>query len=73
LRLPLAATAVLAEKTVRLREVLSLRPGEVMEFPRRAEDPLELRISGRIVAEGAAVKIGDRFGLRIGTMRNPAL
>src|SRR5436189_3125316 len=43
LRLPLTATAVLAEKTVRLRDVLRLRPGEVMEFPRRAEDPLELR------------------------------
>jgi flagellar motor switch protein FliN/FliY len=69
LRLPLTATAVLAEKTVRLRDVLSLRPGEVMEFPRRVEEPLELRISGQPVAEGSAVKIGDRFGVRIGTMR----
>jgi flagellar motor switch protein FliM len=69
LQLPLTATAVLAEKTLRLRDVLALRPGEVLEFPRRADDPLELRVSGRAVAEGAAVKIGDRFGLRIATLR----
>jgi flagellar motor switch protein FliM len=69
LGLPLTATAVLAEKTVRMGEVLALRPGEVMEFPRRAEDPLELRITGRTVAEGSAVRMGDRFGLRIATMR----
>ena len=67
--LPLVATAVLAEKTVRLRDVLALRAGEVMEFPRKADEPLELRISGRPVAEGSAVKIGDRFGVRISTMR----
>jgi flagellar motor switch protein FliM len=71
LRLPLTATAVLAEKTVRLKDVLKLRPGEVLEFPRRAEDPLELRVSGRTLAEGSAVKIGDRFGLRIGTLKGP--
>jgi flagellar motor switch protein FliM len=69
LGLPLTATAVLAEKTVRLRDVLALRPGEVMEFPRGADEPLELRISGRAVAEGTAVRIGDRFGVRIGAMR----
>jgi flagellar motor switch protein FliM len=65
----LTARAVLAEKTARMREVLGLRAGEVVEFPRRADEPLELRISGRTVAEGSAVKIGDRFGIRIAMMR----
>lgn len=72
MQLPLAAAAVLAEKTMRLSEVMALKPGELMEFPRRADDPLELRVSGQAVAEGAAVKLGDRFGLRISRMRTPA-
>jgi flagellar motor switch protein FliM len=69
MQLPLTASVVLAEKTLRLREVLALRPGEVLEFPRRADDPLELRVAGRAIAEGAAVKIGERFGLRISGMK----
>jgi flagellar motor switch protein FliN/FliY len=73
MHLPLTASVVLAEKTLKMRDVLALRPGEVLEFPRRADDPLELRVSGRALAEGSAVKIGDRFGLRIGSMgRGPA-
>lgn len=70
--LPLVLTAVLAEKTVRLKEVLALRPGEVVEFPVRADDPLELRVTGRAVAEGSAVRLGERFGLRISGMRRPS-
>jgi flagellar motor switch protein FliN/FliY len=70
MQLPLTASVVLAEKTLRLKDVLALRPGEVLEFPRRADDPLELRVAGRAIAEGAAVKIGERFGLRISGMRD---
>jgi flagellar motor switch protein FliM len=70
--LPLLVTAVLAEKTVKLREVLALRPGDVVEFPVRVDDPLELRVSGRGIAEGAAVRMGERFGLRISGMRRPS-
>ena len=61
---------MLAEKTVRLRDVLTLRPGELLEFPQRADDPLDLKVSGRTIAEGAAVKIGERFGFRISVMRD---
>jgi flagellar motor switch protein FliM len=69
LQLPLTASVVLASKTARMKEVLALRVGEIVEFPRRADDPLELQVSGRPVAEGSAVKIGDRFGLRVVSMK----
>jgi flagellar motor switch protein FliM len=69
LHLPLTASVVLAEKTLKMQEVLGLKPGEVVEFPKQADDPLELRVSGRTVAEGTAVKLGERFGLRIASMR----
>ena len=69
LQLPLTASVVLASKTARMKDVLALRVGEIVEFPRRADDPLELQVSGRPVAEGSAVKIGDRFGLRVASMK----
>ena len=63
--LPLTAAAVLAEKEMPLGDALGLRPGDVVAFPRRADDPLELRIGGRTVARGSAVLLGEHFGLRL--------
>jgi flagellar motor switch protein FliN/FliY len=64
-QLSLEATVVLAEKRVGLKDVMGLKPGDVMEFSRAADDLLELRVSGRTIAEGTAVRIGERFGLKV--------
>jgi flagellar motor switch protein FliM len=71
LQVPLVASAVLAEKTARVRDVLALRPGQVLEFSRRADEPLTLVVGGRLVAEGTAVKIGERFGLQLEALQAP--
>ena len=63
--LPLEAAAVLAEKDVALGEALAMRPGDLLTFPKRADGPIELRAGGRPVARGAAVLLGERFGLRL--------
>lgn len=63
--LPLEAAAVLAEKDVALGEALAMRPGDLLGFPKRADGPIELRAGGRAVARGAAVLLGERFGLRL--------
>ncbi|HVR85468.1 MAG TPA: FliM/FliN family flagellar motor switch protein, partial [Planctomycetota bacterium] len=65
LKLPVTATVVLAEKSVKLQDVMALKAGDVMEFGRSADDPLELRVSGRSIARGTAVRIGDQFGLKV--------
>jgi flagellar motor switch protein FliM len=69
MELPLTASVVLAEKTLKMQDVLGLKPGEVLEFPKEADQPLELRVSGKTVADGTAVKLGERFGLRIVSMK----
>jgi len=68
-QLSLEATVVLAEKRVGLKDVMGLKSGDVMEFSRAADDLLELRVSGRTIAEGTAVRIGDRFGLKVTSVR----
>jgi len=68
-QLSLEATVVLAEKRVGLKDVMGLKSGDVMEFSRAADDLLELRVSGRTIAEGTAVRIGERFGLRVTSVR----
>lgn len=65
LRLEVRATVVLAEKSMKLQDLTALKSGDVMEFGNPADDPLELRVSGRAVATGTAVRIGERFGLKV--------
>jgi flagellar motor switch protein FliM len=65
LQLPLTASVIVAEKTLRLSEVLSLKAGEILEFAHRADDPLELRVGGQPVAQGTCVRVGERLGLRV--------
>jgi len=67
--LSLEATVVLAEKRVGLKEVMGLKPGDVMDFGRAADELLELRVSGRTIAEGTAVRIGEQFGLKVTSIR----
>jgi len=65
LKLPLLATVVLGERSVKLQEVMALKAGDVMELGRSADEPLELRVSGRLIAIGTAVRIGEQFGLKV--------
>jgi len=65
LRMPVRATVVLGEKTLRLSDVMGMKAGDVMEFGGAADDPLELRVSGRPVATGTAVRIGEQFGFKV--------
>ncbi len=71
LAVPLTASVVLAEKRSSLREILMLRPGDLLEFPHRADAPLELRVGGHALAEGSAVRVGERFGLRLASIATP--
>jgi flagellar motor switch protein FliM len=65
MKLEVKATVVLAEKSVKLQELMALKAGDVMVFGKPADDPLELRVSGRPVATGTAVRMGERFGLKV--------
>jgi flagellar motor switch protein FliM len=71
LSVPLLAVAVLAEKRTSLKDVLALRPGDLLEFQRRVDAPLELRVGDRRLADGAAVRVGEQFGLRITAIADP--
>ncbi|MBI2901666.1 MAG: flagellar motor switch protein FliM [Planctomycetes bacterium] len=70
LSLPVSATVVLAEKPVPLRFVLGLRPGDIIEFDKGVETPLDFEVTGRKIARGTAVKMGERFGIQIGHVKD---
>lgn len=55
----------LARKQMKLDAILDLAPGSILTFDKTCDDPLELEISGKSYAFGEAVKVGDKFGLRV--------
>jgi len=48
-----------------LEEVLKLVPGSVIALDKKAEEPVDLRVNGKLVARGEVVLVDDVYGLRI--------
>jgi flagellar motor switch protein FliN len=48
-----------------LDEVLKLVPGSVIALDKRAEEAVDLRVNGKLVARGEVVLVDDTYGLRI--------
>ena len=44
---------------------LALEPGDLLELGRHAGQELEILAGDRPIAMGRAVRVGDRFGVRI--------
>jgi flagellar motor switch protein FliN len=53
------------EREMRLREVLELHAGSVVELDRRLQEPVELLVAGRVIAHGEVVIVDGNYGLRI--------
>jgi len=67
----LEVSVVLAEKTAKLGEVLSLCIGSVIGFEKHSTALLDLLVSNRRIGAGKAVKSGERFGLHLGEIGTP--
>jgi flagellar motor switch protein FliN/FliY len=70
IKVPVAV--ILAQKQIRLADVLALKPGVVVEFEKSINELLDLAVANRRVGAGEAVKVGERFGLHIREIGSPA-
>jgi flagellar motor switch/type III secretory pathway protein FliN len=71
LRIKVPVVVTLAEKRQKLSRVIELGPGSIIQFEKSCEEMLELGVGNRPVALGEAVKVGDKFGLRITSIALP--
>ena len=71
LRIKLPVVVTLAEKRQPLARIMELGPGSIIQFDKSCEEMLELDVGGQPIATGEAVKVGDKFGLRINTIILP--
>lgn len=55
----------LGECSLTMRKVLDLVPGSIIELATPADSELQLLASNKHIGFGAAVKVGENFGIRI--------
>jgi flagellar motor switch/type III secretory pathway protein FliN len=71
LKIPLPVVVTLARKRQPVGRVVEIGPGLIIQFDKSCEEMLDLEVGGHRVACGEAVKVGDKFGLRITSMILP--
>ncbi len=50
---------------LKIRDLLNLNEGSVVELDRQAGSPLDVFANGTLIAKGEVVTVGGRFGIRI--------
>ena len=56
---------------IKLRDLLRINEGSVIELERLAGDPLDILANGVKIAKGEVVMVGERFGIRFTDVTNP--
>ena len=67
-----ALTVEVGGAEIKIKELLRLGEGSVVELDRLAGDPLDILANGTMIAKGEVVMVGERFGVRFTEVTNPA-
>ncbi len=58
-------TVELGRTRMKIKEVLSLGPGAVVELDKLAGEPLDIWVNGTFIARGEVVVVDEKFGVRV--------
>jgi len=62
---PLQVSVEVGRARILLKDLLQMGEGYVVELDKLAGEPLELYVNSRLIARGEAVKVGDKFGIKL--------
>ncbi|MBK5251253.1 MAG: flagellar motor switch phosphatase FliY [Peptostreptococcaceae bacterium] len=62
---PLELSVVLGKTKKSIKDILALEPGTIVELNKLVEEPLEIYINGKHLAQGEVVVVDEKFGIRI--------
>ncbi len=71
LRVKVPVIVTLASTKMTVNKIIEMVPGTILQFTKTYDSNLTLEIGRQEVAEGEAVKVGDKFGLWITSMTMP--
>lgn len=65
LRIEIPMTVKIVSARRPIGKLLDIGPGSILQFEKNCELPLVLEANNETIAEGTAVRVGDRYGLQI--------
>ena len=71
LDVPLNVVVELGTATMKIKEILELAPGSLIELNKIAGDMVDVMINNRLAAKGEVVVIDENFGLKITDIVSP--
>jgi len=71
LQIEVPIRVILASKKMKVNDIVNVEVGTIIQFDKSCEDTLDVEIGRQKIAEGEAVKIGDKFGLRVTSITMP--
>jgi flagellar motor switch protein FliN/FliY len=63
--IPVSLSVELGQTQMEVRDVLNLGTGSVIELNKLQEEPVDLRINGRLIARGEVVLIKNNLAVKI--------
>ena len=66
-----ALTVEVGGAEMKIKELLRLGEGSVVELDRLAGDPLDILANGTMIAKGEVVMVGERYGVRFTEIVDP--
>lgn len=61
----LTITVELGRSELTIEKILKLDKGSVIEVEKLSEEPLDIRMNGKLAARGEAVIVNEKFGIRV--------
>lgn len=65
----LTVTVEVGRARTRVRDLLALQDGSVVELDRQVGSPVDLLVNGRVIAHGEIVLVADQLGVRVTGLR----
>ncbi len=71
LDVPLQVTVELGNTRMRIKEILELGVGSIIELDKLAGDPVDIYVNGKLIAKGEVVVIDENFGIKVTDIISP--
>lgn len=62
---PMLVTAELGRTKLKIKNILQLGEGSVIELDKLSGEPVNILVNGKVIAKGEVVVIDENFGVRI--------
>ncbi len=71
LDVPLQITVELGRTKMKIKDVLELGVGSIIELDKLAGDPVDIFVNGKLIAKGEVVVIDENFGIKVTDIVSP--